>query len=596
MWLDNASNIDYLFYSPYSEIISNIVCDKNNTPITVGVFGLWGAGKSTLLNLITNKLEDEQQVTVITINAWTFESYEDAKIALMEAILKEIETERPFASLKEKIKNLLSRVDYLKFASTALATGVSIANSFTAENSIPIAFAVARTAGYVADGIASVKDSLSNDSVVDNIRNFRKEFITLLDEAKSNLVIIVDDLDRCNPERIIETLEAIKLFLSVKNTAFVIAADENVIQYAIKNKYPHIEGSTVELSTEYIEKIIQLPIYIPELSSKDIENYLLLLITQKYLSIEDFEKLIIKIYEDNLITKLSRIEISEINKIIEEKELDVLKKESFMMDIQVVDNIRHIISSTLKGNPRQAKRFLNAFVTKRELARMYYGDEIDVQMLAKLMVLQKIDPYLFNQLNEWNKEFDTQNEQFIKMEESIKNDDKNDEFKRWNIAPIKQWLNCEPQNVGLQRLDKYFYLTREHLKQSIIDETSLSEKAREILEKIGSCSMATISTLVEQMKELNTRDMDNVVAVIIPKFINGKLPYFVMSSIYLNFDIYRDKIIKAINERKTSVGMGDIVYLKKMHTATPKEIEETLESLQNNNKISNSIMKKITEE
>ena len=39
MWLDNASNIDYLFYEPYAEIISNIVNDQNNTPTTIGVFG-----------------------------------------------------------------------------------------------------------------------------------------------------------------------------------------------------------------------------------------------------------------------------------------------------------------------------------------------------------------------------------------------------------------------------------------------------------------------------------------------------------------------------------------------------------------------------
>ena len=40
-----------------------------------------------------------------------------------------------------------------------------------------------------------------------------------------SLVILIDDLDRCLPERIIETLEAIKLFVAVEKTAFVIGAD-----------------------------------------------------------------------------------------------------------------------------------------------------------------------------------------------------------------------------------------------------------------------------------------------------------------------------------------------------------------------------------
>jgi len=51
---------------------------------------------------------------------------------------------------------------------------------------------------------------------------------------------MVDDLDRCSPDRIIETLEAIKLFLSVENTTFIIAIDEDVVRYSVKRKYPKI--------------------------------------------------------------------------------------------------------------------------------------------------------------------------------------------------------------------------------------------------------------------------------------------------------------------------------------------------------------------
>ena len=45
-----------------------------------------------------------------------------------------------------------------------------------------------------------------------------------------NLTVIIDDLDRCTPDRIIDTLEAIKLFLSVKKTTFIIAVDQRIIE------------------------------------------------------------------------------------------------------------------------------------------------------------------------------------------------------------------------------------------------------------------------------------------------------------------------------------------------------------------------------
>ena len=52
MCLDNASDIDILFYSPYAKLISDITKDEQNNPLTIGIFGLWGAGKSTLITLI----------------------------------------------------------------------------------------------------------------------------------------------------------------------------------------------------------------------------------------------------------------------------------------------------------------------------------------------------------------------------------------------------------------------------------------------------------------------------------------------------------------------------------------------------------------
>ena len=58
---------------------------------------------------------------------------------------------------------------------------------------------------------------------------------------------MIDDLDRCTPDRILETLEAIKLFLSVKNTTFIIAMDDDVITYSVKKKYPPLnQGGEID--------------------------------------------------------------------------------------------------------------------------------------------------------------------------------------------------------------------------------------------------------------------------------------------------------------------------------------------------------------
>jgi len=154
------------------------------------------------------------------------------------------------------------------------------------------------------------------ETTVENIRRFKDDFEKMLESAEiDNVVVLVDDLDRCTPEHIVETLEAIKLFLSVKRTTFILAADEKVIEYAIKKKYPRLEGSQVVLSDEYIEKIIQLLITIPDLSSKDIENYLLLLVAQMYLKEEAFSEVLNDIKEKKLAIRESGITLNELNEI-----------------------------------------------------------------------------------------------------------------------------------------------------------------------------------------------------------------------------------------------------------------------------------------
>lgn len=100
MWLDNASEVDILFYEPYANVIADISQNPNYKPLTIGVFGVWGAGKSTLLKLIKQKIDEKAQkkekTLCININAWMFEGYEDAKVALMEALLRELKNTKTF--------------------------------------------------------------------------------------------------------------------------------------------------------------------------------------------------------------------------------------------------------------------------------------------------------------------------------------------------------------------------------------------------------------------------------------------------------------------------------------------------------------------
>jgi predicted KAP-like P-loop ATPase len=86
------------------------------------------------------------------------------------------------------------------------------------------------------------------------------------------LVVAIDDLDRCLPDTIIETLEAIKLFLFVPRTAFILGADERLVKYAVRRRVPELPGERAEVGRDYLEKLVQFPIRVPPPGRAEIET------------------------------------------------------------------------------------------------------------------------------------------------------------------------------------------------------------------------------------------------------------------------------------------------------------------------------------
>lgn len=609
MWLDNASKLDMLFYKPYADLIKEIVENEEYNPLTIGIFGLWGAGKSTLLNMIKDSI-DTKEIECIEINAWMFEGYEDAKTALMESLLQTIESNQKFMEKAGgEIKGLLKRVNWLKLGTKAMSYGAPLIASVGMANPLPLLLNVANdivsdktkmadVISNTADGLENIRENYLNEkkkSTVENIRQFKSEFEKMLEKIGiKNLVVLIDDLDRCNPDRIIETLEAIKLFLSVKNTTFIIAADENVIQYAIKKKYPKEHNYDPEISQEYIEKIIQLPIYIPELSSKDIENYLLLLVCQKYLTEDTFKKLLKNIYESKILIREETISLSELYVIISgisDKKFKNNSEVDFEKNIEIINKIKDIIAYTLKGNPRQAKRFLNTFVIKKKLAENYFGDDIDIKILTKLLVLQKLDINLFKILNEWNKNFTTKNEELQKLYIAFEKDDLT-EYKLWDTVQIKKWLKCEPINLFAKRLDKYFYLTRELLVEKP-SEQNVDAKTKELLEEIGNSKPYNIDSIIDKFTELESSQIKEGFNILLPQIKEGKLELYIVKSIFIHFNDYRKAIINEIERGEFTIEVSDIPIYEAMYMTDKENMKECIENLKTKGRIQEKLYKMI---
>lgn len=612
MWADNASKIDMLAYKPYAELIYEICNNQRMNPLTIGLFGKWGIGKSTLLGLIEDKIKSkepiEDGVIVISLNAWMFEGYDDAKTAIMGSLLKAIEENE---SIGEKFidgfKSLIKRVNWFRVAGTVAKNGIPLALSLTTGMPIlPVESMICNVKKTfekkddiqkLEDGLNQFKEEHLNEdiaeNIIDNVRVFREEFEKQLEEVGiKNLIVMVDDLDRCNPDRILDTLEAIKLFLSVKRTTFIVAVDERVVTYAVKKKYPRLtDDDELDVSNDYIEKIIQLPIKLPELSETDIKNYMLFLICEMFLKVDVANELMEELFGTGLIIKGGIINSSDILDTLSKKGNNDInqflninnKLDEFNKHLTIFENIADVVSTSLKGNPRQAKRFLNTYYIRKRMAEIQ-GLKPNLSILAKLMVLEEIDRGLFNDLYVWQSANNGKAEELKEIYESIKegNDLADTKYSKWNSDKIKQWVDVEPHNLYEEDLREYFYLSRESINEVSFVKNKLSFDERKILNDICEAQDTTVRRkLIEQLRSNTEETREKIIKALLNKFRQNHDLFEDIVNIYMFFDLYRELIIKEFkNLTSDDMKKGtNINLLVNLYTEDSKRIEELLSYL-----------------
>jgi hypothetical protein len=482
MWADNETTVDFLNYDIHCNLIKEYVTNPTLLPLTIGVFGDWGSGKSSIMKMLEQKLEDNPKILTIYFNSWLFESYEDAKVSLLENILLELSKNEALSeTAKKKVLSLISRVDYMKLAKDGISKygkniidivatgGVGTAIEFGINS---LTTKLSNISSADASGLNDYIKKEQNDVTKNSIKTFRKDFEELISATDyESVVIFVDDLDRCMPERVIETLEAIKLFLSVPNTAFIIGADERIIKHSISmhlnlhtfnndSKYLH---DSQQIVTDYIEKLIQIPYRIAKLSPSEIESYNNLLFSSSLLKKEDFNKIYERYLEFRVSDFYSPFSFGNIKDIVsldENPELNNLLNISHFMS--------QMITNVLKGNPRQTKRFLNTFILRQKLAKVANLD-IDIFILVKLMLLEYLNPILFKKLNELQSP-DTGLINELMLLESIFIDDKEntlgDTFQEWQTPQIQNWVKINPR-IGEVDLRNYFWLVRDRTDSTL---------------------------------------------------------------------------------------------------------------------------------
>lgn len=425
-----------------------------------------------------------ERILQIQFNSWQFENYENTKYALIEHILKVMSDDvNEHRKLFTKCKNILKRIKWL--------SGISLIFS-KAKEFLPTDLKSAVPTWDEMKDLIKEEDykevirtsgSLNSTKI---IARFRTDFEELVKEAQYKCVVIyIDDLDRCSPERVIQCLEAVKLFLNVSKTAFVIGADERIIEYAIEKHYPERSQQEGEYRpfSDYLEKLIQLPYKLPRLSRKEQETYITLLLCQQYLK-NDFSR----IYADYREFKKENIYAPYNLKIAKNRLENIDWKE-----VEKLIPIVPLMQSFLNGNPRRLKRFMNTLHVRLELAKAAEISEIDSAILAKLMTLEYDTMYRnrFEHLYGLRSE-NGDIEGIGKVEIEANNGAITDKtWKDWNVPVLINWLKSKPSLNGID-LTSYFWISRESLMEAEPVESWVSTRINKLYHELLQMQAQTV--------------------------------------------------------------------------------------------------------
>lgn len=424
MWADNEADLDLLGFDYLVDGLVVALTEPRLLPLTVGVLGDWGSGKSSLMTLAGNEVAAELSKTdvegqepkpkylVVEFSPWQHEDYDDVKVALMTAILDSLHENAP--ELAAEIGRARKFIDRLKrigrrsgrLGATIAADATPIVLQLVAPDLDPgaaqIAAIAATTAaaeakGALADPPPQTSDEDNDVEVPNDIKAFRTLFGGLVEAAPYEaVVVLIDDLDRCLPETVVDTFEAIRLFLNTPRTAYVLALNQTVVESAIDSRYPDLKKDDgAGIGRDYLEKMLQLKVAIPPLSAPEAETYINLLFAELHLEGGDFDKAR-EAAEKIRATGDLRVAF---NLGIATDALGAVP-EALVRDLTWAAEVTPVLGTSLRGNPRQLKRFLNNLLLKyRSAARRKI--DLELPILAKLMVLEDQYKSDFQKLFDW---------------------------------------------------------------------------------------------------------------------------------------------------------------------------------------------------
>ena len=244
---------DLLKRQQYANVLTQIIKNTEGG-FTLSINADWGYGKTTFVKMWEKVLQN-QGYTTIYFNAWESDFVADPMMALVDGLREGFDSE----DLPQEKLQLLQA--FLKAATKLVQL-------------VPQFNVIGAVAEIFQNGL---NDCLEDQNKLQEHQSYHKlilDFKKLLSDTskkispEKQLIIFVDELDRCRPDYAVQMLERIKHFFSIDNLIFVLSVDKCVLSKSIRAIY-----GGLDIDTEgYLRRFVDLEFDLPEPNASDFIN------------------------------------------------------------------------------------------------------------------------------------------------------------------------------------------------------------------------------------------------------------------------------------------------------------------------------------
>ncbi len=380
------------------------------------LYGSWGSGKSTVLNFLKNELkqpENGDRWLVVEFNAWRNQHIDPPWWSLLESVFRGTKKKLSWwDQLREYYWRFnTGRLVYI-FSGIVLVWLVVLAAPWVLANLIsPLAVqnksladilgvlgGVAKDVGDIAALVATVWGGILafnrsllfgqakaaqeyKDRIRDPMNEIKKRFGTLIRHLwPHQVVILIDDLDRCRSSYVVQLLEGIQTLFRDAPVVFIVAADRRWLNACYEQEYEKFKAQVAEpgkpMGTLFLEKAFRFSTPMPGISAelkKRYWHYLLQIKTTEQKEDQtrvqtQAKELISQAHSDGEIQRT--VDASRERPFAEQRAIREAAVERLATP-EIAERLEHTLTpyaSLLEQNPREMKRLVNTYSANRALA------------------------------------------------------------------------------------------------------------------------------------------------------------------------------------------------------------------------------------